>query len=99
MAQIQHLLLDGVDGLLADANGGQHGATILFSHTNDQIATTQVVKIVGKGANGLDDIQWIPADLELQPLPFDRFAMQEIIDIDGEGVVGHCSFSFRLPQS
>jgi hypothetical protein len=82
-AEIQELLLDGVDLRGVEAHRGQDGTTIALRNTDQDVTTPQVVDVVGEGAEGVQNSFRVPAFLELQAFPFDGFAVQEVIDVDG----------------
>lgn len=61
---------------------------ILLRHPNHHVAAVQVLKVVGKGADGPQHLvtrgPGIPTGLELNPLGFYAATGQEILKIDGE---------------
>ncbi len=82
-AEIEQLLLDGVNLRNINADGWQYGATVFFLNADQDIASAQVVYIVGESTKRVQDGFRVPARLEFEALPFDGFAVEEVVDVDG----------------
>ena len=65
MAQSDEALENAVDLLLWHALRRKNGRSIMFLDTDDDIPSSQVVYVVGKGANGMHDWVGVEACLEL----------------------------------
>ncbi len=81
VSQSQYLLLNPVDLRWIDSGGRQHRASIVFLHTDQDVAAAPVVEVVGKGAERMQDGQGVPALLELEPLRLDRTGVEQVIDV------------------
>ena len=56
---------------------------MLLGNAHDDVAATEVVKIIGERAERVQRVERIPALLEFQTLPLHGLAMQKVIDVDG----------------
>lgn len=57
----------------------------LLGHSNHDITAAPVVDVVGKGAQGADDLFRVPSSLELDPLGFNGAAVDQVVYVDGQG--------------
>jgi len=85
VAEVQDLLLDAVDGGRVEADGREPGPSVLLLDAEHQVAAAEVVEVVGEGAQGVEHVERVPAPLELQALPTDGAAVEEGVDVEGEG--------------
>jgi len=81
VSKVEDVLPDGVKAGNIQPHRRQHGPTVLLTDPNDDIASTQVVEIVGIGAQGMERVERIPAGLEFETLPLDGCALQKIVDV------------------
>jgi hypothetical protein len=81
MTEVQHLLLDGVDLTRRKPFRRQDRPTVPLSDADYDLAASPVVEIVGERAQGPDHVLRVPPFLELQALPLDHLAGEEILDV------------------
>jgi hypothetical protein len=84
-AEVQQIFLDGVDLGGIEAHRGQHQPAPCLGNADQDVAAAQVVNVIGEGAEGVQDGFRVPAFLEFEALPLDGFAVQEVVDVDGQG--------------
>ena len=85
MAQTNKPLENVVNALLFDALKREDGAAIAFLHTNDDVAAANVVDVVGKGTNGMDDGARIEIRLELDARRFNRAQVDKVVNVHWYG--------------
>jgi hypothetical protein len=81
IAEVEQLLLDCVQFVRINSHGRERGPSLIRCDAYQNVATTEVVDIVGEGADGVQDGLRIPPFLEFQPLPFDEATSENFIEI------------------
>ncbi len=64
--------------------GGRIGSAVVLVYTDDDVAATQVVKIIGKRTHGVQHGFRVPTGFKLQPLPLDRAGGEKVVYVDGK---------------
>ena len=82
VSQIQNFFLYPVKLIVLDTDWRQHCLPVLLLNADNNIATPKIVKIIGKGTDGVKGIQWIPPFFKFQPLPFHGAAVKKIVYVD-----------------
>src|SRR5882672_6988122 len=82
MPDFENLFLNTVQFAGGQSRRRQHGLSLILCNADENVAASQIVKIVREGAQGVEDGLWIPALFELQPLPFHGLPVQDIINLD-----------------
>ena len=85
MAQANEPFENIVDALLADALKREDGTAVTLFHANDDIATANVVDVVGKSTNGMDDRVRIEIRLELDARGLNRAQVYKVINVHWYG--------------
>jgi hypothetical protein len=62
-----------------DTDWRQQCLPILLLHADNDISSPKIVKIIGKSADGVQGVQWIPPFFEFQPFPFNGAAVKKIV--------------------
>ena len=70
MTELQNLSLDEVNALWTDPLRRKNRLPFFFFHPNDDVATTKIVKIVGKSADGMQHRLRVPTRFVLNALTF-----------------------------
>ena len=74
-----------VDALLVDAFKREDGTAAALFHANDDIAAADVVDVVSKGTNGMDDGVRIEIRLELDARGLNRAQVDKVINVHWYG--------------
>jgi hypothetical protein len=82
MTDFKNLLLNIVQFAGGQSCWRQHGLALILCDADENVASAQIVKIIGEGAHRVEDDLRIPALLELQSLPFHSLTVQDIINLD-----------------
>lgn len=82
--EVQHLLLNRLHLAGAEAHGREHWLAILLRHADDDVTAAEIVEVIREGAKRVQHCQRIPPLLELQALPLDGRAAEQIVDVDGQ---------------
>ncbi len=82
--EADHFLLDGADLFRRKSLHRSHGrfGHWIFGNPNQNIPTTNVVKVVGKRADAAVNCIRIPAFFELDPVGFDRSGREEVFYVE-----------------
>ena len=80
--QIQQLFLNAVNGFRLHTDWRQYRSAVFFRHADDHITAAQIVKIVGKGAQRVQDCFRISACFVFNALAFHGAAVEQIININ-----------------
>ena len=95
IAQIQQFLLDRIDGIWRNALGRKHWAAVALLDSQHDVATTEIVKVVGESADGVQHALRIPTSLVLDALAFNGALAKQVVDVDGK-IAGHAVAAVRL---
>ena len=71
VSQVDYFLLDLIDLVASNACGRQERPSVFLLDADKDVATAQIVKIIGEGAQRMENGLGIPAFLKFQPFPFD----------------------------
>jgi len=82
MSQLDDFFLDSVNVPGREAARRQNRPTILLGNAEHNIASTEIMEIIGKRAQRPHNILRIPAGLELQPFPFDSPGGKKAVNIN-----------------
>lgn len=90
IAQIQQCFLDVAQLRRIQSRRRHFGLSVLFAHADDDVAAAQIVKVVGKGADGMQHRFGIPAFFVFNPLAFHAALVQQVFDVNRQFVGKHC---------
>ena len=96
IAQGENLLLDFVYPVCRDSGRRQDGQTVPLLDADNDITSAQIVKVIGKGAERMDDGLRIPTFLEFEALTFDSMSLKECVNIDWQAGVRHNSPDYLI---
>ena len=84
IAVLEKLPLDAVKLVAVDANGRQHGLAVRCCKANDDVAATQVLKVIGECTERADRWVRVPACLVFDAVALDCAMRKQIVEVDGE---------------
>ena len=82
---MDELLLHGVRLFVLQTDRRQERPSLFLLDAEDDIAATPIIDIISESANRMDEIFRVPAGFEFDPLPFDRPAADQVLDVYGKG--------------
>ena len=97
VTEIQQFLLYRVDGIRTNALGRKYRVAVARLDTQHDVAATEVVEVVGEGADGVQHGFRVPAGLVLDALALNGTLAKQIVDVDGK-CAGHADLRSAIMQ-
>ena len=73
--------MDRVQFVRINSHRRERWPSLIRRNAYQDVAAAEIMKVVGEGADGVQDGLRVPTLLEFEPLPFDEAASQNFIEI------------------